>query len=159
MKVILLQDVPNVGKKNDTLEIKDGYARNYLIPKGLAWDATPKNLKLLQEQRKHLLKIEKNKKQEADALAAKIGALNCMIYCQAGEQDKLFGSVTNMDIHKFLQSKDVNIDKRDILLDEPIKSLGVFFVDINLHNGVKATLKVWVEKENIEKNKDEKEDK
>ncbi|MBI5207991.1 MAG: 50S ribosomal protein L9 [Candidatus Firestonebacteria bacterium] len=148
MKIILLQDVPNIGKKNDMMNVSDGYARNYLIPKNLAWDATPKNLKFIEEQRKRLIGIEKKEKQEKEAIASKISALSCTLACQAGEQDKLFGSITNQDIHKYLQSQGItNIDRKDIILEEPIKSLGVFFVDIKIYKDIKATLKVWVVKE------------
>ncbi|MBI5416786.1 50S ribosomal protein L9 [Candidatus Poribacteria bacterium] len=147
MKVILLQDIQSLGKKNDTIEIKDGYARNYLIPRGKACDVNPRSLSMVDEQRRRIAALEKKEKQAADALCAKIAALNCTISCQAGEQDKLFGSVTNQDIHKNLAAQGMNIDKRDILLEEPIKSLGVFFVDIRIAKELKTTLKVWVVKE------------
>ncbi len=148
MKVILLQDIPKIGKKNDTIEVKEGYARNYLIPRGLAWDANNKNINLVQEQLKRIMSNEKKEKQEAEALANRINSLNCTLYCQAHEEDKLFGSVSALDIYKFLQTQGINnIDKKDILLEEPIKNLGVFFVDIKVHKDVKTTLKVWIVKE------------
>ena len=146
MKVILTEDIPKLGKMGDLIQIKDGYARNYLIPKNLAVPANPQNIKALEHQ-KTLLKQKQNRiKREAEKLAQKIEKVSCTISKAAGEEDKLFGSVTSLDIEKSLKEEGIKIDRKKILLEEPIKTLGIYKVPIKLHPEVTANLKVWVVK-------------
>jgi len=146
MKVILTEDIPKLGKMGDLIQIKDGYARNYLIPKNLAVPANPQNIKALEHQ-KTLLKQKQNRiKREAEKLAQKIEKVSCTISKPAGEEDKLFGSVTSLDIEKSLKEEGIKIDRKKILLEEPIKTLGIYKVPIKLHPEVTANLKVWVVK-------------
>lgn len=147
MKVILLEDVDNIGSMGDTIEVKNGYARNFLIPRNLAIAATPRNLKT----QGHLLQaIEVKKEQavsDARSLAEKVAATSVSFTRKAGEKDRLFGSVTNMDIAVALAAEGITVDRRDILLEEPIKDLGEFEVSIRIHQDVSATVKVAVAKE------------
>ncbi len=144
MKVILTQDIPSLGKKTEAVEVKPGYARNYLIPQGLALPATESSLKQLQIKiKKDELRISK-KKQEAEELGKKLNEVSCTATVQAGEDDKLYGSVSIPDIVKLLDEQGVNIDKNKIILDEPIKALGVYNIPIRLHPEVEATIKLWV---------------
>jgi len=146
MKVILTEDIPKLGKMGDLIQIKDGYARNYLIPRNLAVPANPQNIKALEHQ-KTLLKQKQNRiKREAEKLAQKIEKVSCTISKPAGEEDKLFGSVTSLDIEKSLKEEGIKIDRKKILLEEPIKTLGIYKVPIKLHPEVTANLKVWVVK-------------
>ena len=147
MNIILTEDVENLGSAGDLLKVKDGYARNYLIPGGKAMVATTQNVKMLEHQ-KQLVQAKLNKmKREAEQLAAKIGDISCTVAKPVGEEDKIFGAVTAVDIHNGLAHEGITIDKRKILLDEPLKSLGIFTVPIKLHQEVTAQLKVWVVKE------------
>jgi large subunit ribosomal protein L9 len=146
MKVILTEDIPKLGKIGDLIQIKDGYARNYLIPQNLAVPANPQNIKALEHQ-KTLLKQKQNRiKREAEKLAQKIEKISCTVSKPAGEEDKLFGSVTSLDIEKILKEEGIKIDRKKILLEEPIKTLGIYKVPIKLHPEVTANLKVWVVK-------------
>ena len=146
MKVILTEDVPSLGKIGDLIQIKDGHARNYLIPKKLAVPANPQNLKAFEHQ-KNLLKQKQNRiKREAEKLAEKIEKISCTISKPTGEEDKLFGSVTSLDIEESLKEEGIKIDRKKILLEESIKSLGIYKVPIKLHPEVTAHLKVWVVK-------------
>lgn len=151
MQIILRQAIPNLGNQWDQVKVADGYARNYLIPKGLAMEATPQNLALI---RQFTEKEERKKRKElerADQLAKKIKSLSCIIARQAGEGDKLFGSVTSIDIANFLEEQKIEVDRKKIELEEPIKSLGVFKVPIKLHPEVTAELKVKVVREEGQK--------
>jgi ribosomal protein L9 len=146
VKVILTEDVSNLGKMGDLIQIKDGHARNYLIPKKLAVPANAQNLKAFAHQ-KNLLKQKQNRiKREAEKLAEKIEKISCTISKPTGEEDKLFGSVTSLDIEESLKEEGIKIDRKKILLEEPIKSLGIYKVPIKLHPEVTANLKVWVVK-------------
>jgi large subunit ribosomal protein L9 len=146
MKVVLLEDVPKLGKMGDLIQTKDGYARNYLLPKKLAVPANPQNLKTLEHQ-KTLLKQKQNRiKRDAEKLAQKIEKISCTISKPAGEEDKLFGSVTSLDIEHSLNEEGLKIDRKKILLEEPIKSLGIYKVPIKLHPEVTANIKIWVVK-------------
>jgi len=146
MKVILKQDVESVGTVGDIVTVKNGYARNYLIPKGIALEATPGNLKRI-EQEKKTLELQKNReKKAAEQEAAKLNNVSVTISVSVGEEDKLFGSVTSQDIADALKEKGFEIDKRKIILDEPIKVLGIYSVPIKLHSEVEAKVKVWVVK-------------
>lgn len=146
MKVILTEDIPNLGKMGDLIQIKDGHARNYLIPKKLAVPANPQNLKAFEHQ-KTLLKQKQNRiKREAEKLAEKIENISCTISKPTGEEDKLFGSVTSLDIEESLKEEGVKIDRKKILLEEPIKTLGIYKVPIKVHPEIIAKLKVWVVK-------------
>jgi large subunit ribosomal protein L9 len=146
VKVILLEDIPSVGKMGSLIQVKDGYARNFLMPKKLAVPANPQNLKSLEHQ-KTLLKQKQNRiKREAENLAARIEKISCTISRTAGEEDKLFGSVTSIDIEESLKEEGINVDRKRILLDEPIKTLGIYKVPIKLHPEVTGYLKVWVVK-------------
>ncbi|MBI4621115.1 MAG: 50S ribosomal protein L9 [Desulfobacterales bacterium] len=146
MKVILLEEMPSLGKAGDAIKVADGYGRNYLIPQKKAIEATSKNMKVWEHQ-KNLLKDKIGKvKKETEKLAEKIEGLSCTISKQTGEEDKLFGSVTSMDIEESLKEEGIEIDRKKILLDEPIKKLGVYTVPIKLHPEVIANLKVWVVK-------------
>jgi len=147
MKVILTEDVTYLGIAGDLLKVKDGYARNYLIPNGHAVIATVQNIKNLEHQKRQIQsKLQKIKK-EAEQLAKKIEAVSCTVTKPAGEEDKLFGSVTSADIFASLKNEGIDIDKKKILLDDPIKCLGIFTVPVKLHSEVIAQLKVWVVKE------------
>jgi len=144
MNVILIENVPALGKAGDIVPVAPGYGRNYLIPKNLALEATPANLQLLERQKLLFLQKAGQEKTRAEELAAQIDSLPCLLPRPVGESDKLFGSVTTMDLQKFLNEKGFSIDRRKILLGTPIKSLGSFSVPIRLHPEVTAQLKVEV---------------
>lgn len=144
MKLILKENIEHLGQIGDIVKVAPGYARNYLLPKGLAIEATVKNAKAL-EHAKRQLAYKKNKSLEAAKnLVAKLEALSIVLTHQAGEEGKLFGSVTNMEIAAFLKDNGLEIDRKKIVLAEPIKQLGEYSVPVKIHPEVSATLKVTV---------------
>jgi large subunit ribosomal protein L9 len=147
MEVILREHVAKVGRAGEVVTVKDGYARNYLIPRGLAYVATAGNKRRIEaEARQQGLKLSAAKA-DAEALAAKLEGLELHFTAKAGEGDRLFGSVTAADIAQELERKGYSVDKRDVELDEPIKMIGVVSVPIRVHPEVRVTLRVWVVKE------------
>lgn len=146
MKVILKENLDNLGHIGDIVKVAPGYARNYLLPKGLALEATTKNAKALDHAKKHL-EYKKNKVlEQAKALAAKIEGITLSLSHQAGEEGKLFGAVTNMELAENLKAQGVEIDRKKIVLAEPIKQVGDFTAVVRIHPEVNATLKVAVTK-------------
>ena len=144
MKVILLEDVTNLGGIGDTVNVKDGYARNFLLPRKLALPATARNLKT---QKHHFRDIEQKIAQAADearSLAEKIESVVLTFTRKVGKTGRLFGSVTNMDIADALAEKELSVDRKDIVLTEPIKTLGEFDVTIKMHQDVTPVIKVTV---------------
>lgn len=146
MQIILTEEVRGVGRAGEIVNVKDGYGRNYLIPKKLALPATSTNLKALEHEKKVIADRQNKLKREAEKVAKEIEALSCSIPCQVGEEGKLFGSVTSIDVEKFLKGKGVEVERRNILLEEPIKALGDYTISVKLHQDVKANLKVSVVK-------------
>ena len=144
MKVILKENVASLGKTGDTVKVSDGYARNFLIPKGLAIGATGKNLKTLEQEKKHILHMAEKEKNRAEALSEKLAGVTCTIARRVGDQDKLFGSVGAKDIEKALGEQGIEIDRKTILLDEPLKALGEFPVKIKLPAGASAEVKIRI---------------
>jgi large subunit ribosomal protein L9 len=144
MKVILRQHVQSLGKAGETIKVADGYARNFLIPKGLAAEANTRNLKTFEHERQRILQQAQKIQGQAEETAAKLGALTFTIARRIGEQEKLFGSVGVKDIEEVMTAQGFEIDKRNILLGEPIKSLGEFPVRIKLSAGVTTEIKVAV---------------
>ncbi len=147
MEVVLKKDHENLGKALDVVAVKDGYARNFLIPNGIAVAASEGNKKAVAEAKKLAEKREEKKLNEARQLAKKIEGVPCTIPVNVGEEDKLFGSVTSQEIADFLKKEGIDIEKRSIELEEPIKQLGVYSVNILLYKDVSAKLKVWVVKD------------
>ena len=146
MKLILIKEVSSLGKVGDVVNVKEGYARNFLLPNNVAKIASPGNMKLL-EVRKKKEAIEDAKKVEAaKAIANRLSNLSLTISAQAGEEEKLFGSVTNDAIADKLKEEGIEIDKKDIIMEEPIKKLGVYQVTVKIHPEVKASLRVWIVK-------------
>ncbi len=146
MKVILKENIENLGHIGDIVKVAPGYARNYLLPKGLVIEATTKNAKAL-EHAKRQMEYKKNKVlEQAKQFAARIEGLSFVISHQAGEEGKLFGSVTNMEIADRLKAEGIEVDRKKIMLAEPIKHLGEFTVGIKVHPEVTANLKVNVNK-------------
>ncbi|HEY4611939.1 MAG TPA: 50S ribosomal protein L9 [Bacteroidota bacterium] len=147
MKVILRQDHEQLGKLGELVDVKDGYARNYLIPRNIAYQATPNSIKMLEEEKKqHARRLEKEKT-GSEKLAAELEKVSLTIQMKVGEDDKLFGSVTSQMIADGLQEKGVTIDKRQIELEEPIKALGIYDVNVKLPGSVIGKVKVWVVRE------------
>jgi large subunit ribosomal protein L9 len=144
MKVIIIENVDRLGKPGDVVTVKEGYARNYLIPNGKAKEATPGNMKMLESLKKKVAEQEAQIKARAQALADKLAAISLTIEAQAGEEEKLFGSVSSDDISSALAQEGHDIDKKNIIIDEPIKKLGSYQVGLKLHPEVKASLRVWV---------------
>jgi large subunit ribosomal protein L9 len=147
MKVILLEEVRNLGKSGEQVTVKEGYARNYLIPRKLALQATAENLRTYINGQKARIKKAAREAAEAKALGEKISALSLTISRLAGEEDKLFGSVTNADVAESLEKEGIKIDKRKISLAEPLRALGIFEVPVHLHSEVTVNVKVWIVKE------------
>src|ERR1017187_8414629 len=147
MKVILREDVTHLGTAGTIVNVASGYARNFLIPRNFAIPASLNNMAAFEHEKK-IMEGKKNKRRkEADALKAKLERISCSISKKVGEQDKLFGSVTTHDVEKAFNAEGLNIDKKDILLAEPIKALGVYTVPIRVFEDVIANTKVWVVKE------------
>lgn len=146
MKVILKEDVKNLGAMGAVVDVKNGYGRNYLIPRNLAVEANPKNIKQFEHQKKIILVKAEKVKSAAEDVANKLSAMTLVIEARAGDEDKLFGSVTTMDIAKAILDKGVEIDKRKIILEEPIKRLGTYEISIKLHQDVTVSVHVEVKK-------------
>lgn len=146
MKVILRNNVENLGNAGEIVDVKPGYARNFLVPQGLALVATKANQSVYDNEKKQIaLRIAKEKV-SAEEMVQKLEAASVTISVSVGEEDKLFGSVTSQDIADSLASQGIEIDKRKIILEEPIKALGLYTVDVKLHTDVIGKIKVWVVK-------------
>jgi len=146
MKVILKEDLEKLGQAGSVVDVKDGFARNYLVPRNLAEIATKGNLASIERILKEKETRENKKKKEALALRDKLEGISCTAEALVGEEDKVFGSVTPLEISRMLKDKGFFIDKRNILVEEPIKALGVFSIPVKLHPEVVANLKLWVVK-------------
>jgi len=144
MKVILREDVADLGSTGQTVEVKDGYGRNYLLPRNLAIRATRANLKAIGEVEKQKQTRDRKRRREADVVKERIEKLSLSVEVLVGEDDKLFGSVTNGDIAELLKKEGVIVDKRAIELESPIKVLGIYTVPVAVDKDVAANLKLWV---------------
>jgi large subunit ribosomal protein L9 len=147
MKVILKEDVPSLGKRGDSIKVSDGYARNFLIPKGLALEATGKNINVLEHAKKVIAQQSEKERKKAESLLQQFSGVTVTIPCKVGEMDKLFGSVTGKDIEKALKEKGFEVDKRQVVIEDAIKSLGEHRVKIKLHPGIVADITVNVTRE------------
>ena len=144
MKVILAQDMESLGLGGEIVNVAKGYARNYLIPRGIALEATEQNIKLTEMQRKNIEIKRVKAKEDAVKLKEKLSGVSVTIAQKVGEEDKLYGSVTTMDIAEQLEKQGITVDRRRMTLDKPIKSLGEFSVTVKLHPEVTAPIRVVV---------------
>ncbi len=144
MQVILRERLENLGDAGDLVDVKPGYARNYLIPRGFAYEATAGNVKRIESERASVAKREAATLTEARQRAASIEGVSLTFNARAGQEGKLFGSITAGDIADKLAEQGITIDRRQIELEEPIKALGVTSVPVRLHSDVRPELKVWV---------------
>ena len=144
MEIILRQDVDELGLEGDIVDVANGYARNYLIPKGIGLEATPQNIKGLELQRKKIEVRRLKAKEEAEKLKQELEGMEVTFSQKAGEEGKLYGSVTTMDIASYLEGMGIVIDRRKIHLDKPIKSLGEFEVQVKIYPEVTGSVKVIV---------------
>jgi len=147
MKVILLRDYKGLGEKDQVVEVKDGYARNFLIPQGIAKEVTPQVLKELEQRRLAEERRKQRQRQRLEELKKKLSKVSITINVKTGEEGKLYGAVTTIDIAKALKEEGFEIDRHSIILEEPIKELGVYQVPVRLAPDVEAKVKVWVVKE------------
>ncbi len=147
MEVILRQAVENLGKPGDVVKVSNGYARNGLLPRGVAFEATPGNLKRIAQEKDRLEAAENERRNAAQGLAEKLEQVSLTFSARVGEEGKLFGSVTASDIAAQLETQGFQIEKRQVDLHEPLKTLGVFRVPVRLHADVKPEIKVWVIKQ------------
>ncbi len=144
MKVILRQDVPDIGSAGQTVDVKDGYGRNFLFPRNLAIPASKANLKAIDELHKQADIHKKKLQREAEKIKDRVEKLSISYEVLVGEEDKLFGSVTNADIAELLAKEGITVDKRAIDLETPIKVLGVYTIPVKVDKNVTANLKLWV---------------
>jgi len=147
MEVILRSDIERLGNIGDVIKVSPGYARNYLIPKKLAYPATSGNLKRIEFEKRQATQLAEHELEQARKYAEKLSELSLTFQVKVGEEDKLYGSVTAGDIAEEASRQGFDLDRRKILLDEPIKKLGVYTVSVHLNPEVAAEIKVWVVKE------------
>jgi len=147
MQLILREDVPSLGKAGDVVKVRDGYARNYLLPKKKAMLANPGNLKSLEVQKKIIEKNKAQQKSDAESVASRLNNLEVTIARAVGANDRLFGSVTKMEISDALRKQGLQIDKHLIELESPIKTIGTFDIGVKLHPELTSTFKLWVIRE------------
>lgn len=147
MLVILRENVENLGRIGDVVKVNDGYARNFLIPRSLVAVADEKNVAAIEHQKKMLEKKRLAQRASADELAKKLAEFSCTIHRKVGEGDKLFGSVSSHDVAEALKAAGFTVERREVLIHNPIKTLGVHPIEIRLDAEVTATVKVWVVKE------------
>ncbi len=147
MKVILRKDHDKLGKLGDVVDVKDGYARNYLLPRNVAFMANAGNLRALEEEKKQHVERKAKEQHQAEKIASELEKLSITLKMKVGEDEKLFGAVTSQMIADAIQEKGMSVDKRIIELDEPIKALGIYTVNVKLHTNVAGKVKVWVVRE------------
>jgi large subunit ribosomal protein L9 len=147
MKVILRKNFEQLGQIGDVVDVKDGFARNFLIPRDIAYTAQKGNMRALEEEKKQLSKKRAKELQAAEKLSAELEKISVTIPVKVGEEDKIFGTVTTQMISDTLKDKGYDIEKRKIDIPESIKSLGIYSVNIKLHPNVTSTVKVWVVRE------------
>ncbi|MCX6156260.1 MAG: 50S ribosomal protein L9 [Candidatus Kapabacteria bacterium] len=144
MKVILRQEYPSLGRMGDIVTVKNGYARNFLIPRSIAYLATPGALNAIEIEKKRFAKRLEKERISAEEIAAKVSELQISVAMKVGEEGKLYGSVTPQMISAELAKLGFEVDRRNIIIDDPIKTLGVFDVKVRLHASVIANVKTWV---------------
>ena len=147
MEVILRNAIDKLGHPGDIVTVSAGYARNYLVPRGLAFPATEGNKKRIAQEKNRLEAAESERRQAAEAIAETLGEVSVTFAARVGEEGKLFGSVTTADIAHQLEAQGYKVEKRQIELNEPIKALGVYRVGVRLHADVKPEINVWVIKQ------------
>lgn len=147
MKVILRKNFDQLGKVGEVVNVKDGYARNFLIPRQIAYQATAGNIRALEEEKKQIQKKDAKELEEAQKLQVELEKVSVSIPVKVGEEDKIFGTVTSQMIVDSLKEKGFDIDKRKVEITEPIKALGIYSVTVKLHANVIATVKTWVVRE------------
>ena len=147
MKVILLKDIETLGSAGEVVEVKNGYGRNFLIPRNEALVASAANMAQFESRRKQQETLAERDRRAAEALAKKLEAESITAQVKVGEEDRLFGSVTAQNIAELLDEKGYEIDRRTIHLEDPIRELGVYNVEVRLHSEVTAAVKLWVVKE------------
>ncbi len=144
MKLILQEDVRNLGRMGDVVNVADGYARNFLIPRKLGVEANVKNVRAMEHEKKKIEEKSKRIRQDAKGLAERLSSTEITLSAKAGEEEKLFGSITSMDIAEALKKDGFDVDKKKILLDDPIKRLGTYSEGIKIHHDVTAKVQVKV---------------
>ena len=144
MEIILRQAIEKLGNPGDIVKVSPGFARNYLLPRGLAYEATPGNRKRIEQERQRLESAENERRSAAQEMAERLEQVSLTFSARVGDEGKLFGSVTAGDIAQQLEAQGIHIERRQIDLHEPIKTLGVYRVPVKLHADVKPELKVWV---------------
>jgi len=147
MQVILREDVANLGRPGDVVKVRDGYARNFLLPRKLAVEADPKNLRVFEHEKRIAMTRREAKRAESVKIKDKLEAISLVLAARAGEEGKLFGSITNIDIERGLREKGIDVDRRKIMLDEPIKQLGDYTVAVKIDPEVEASVKITVNAE------------
>jgi len=147
MEVILKEDVPKLGSRGDVVKVAEGYGRNYLLPRKLAIEASSANKAVIEQMKAAAVRRQQRDKSEAENLAKQLEAVSLTFHRRSGEHDQLFGSVTSSELAAELEKKGFNIDRRKIHLDEPLKTLGEFKVQIRLYKDVNATVRVEIQKE------------
>ncbi len=144
MQVILVDDVNTLGRAGDIVKVAPGYARNYLLPKRIALAADPKNMKWVEQQKGKIIEKAAGLRTDAEGLAARIGAVNLVIAKQAGEEDKLYGAVTSAEIAEKLSEHGIEVNKRKIVLADPIKRLGEYSVPVKIHADLNVSIQINV---------------
>lgn len=150
MEVILKEDVPKLGARGDVVKVAEGYGRNYLLPRKLAIEATAANRAVIEQMKQASARRAERERADAQTLAGNFEGVSLTFYRKAGEREHLFGSVTSGDIAEELEQRGFNVDRRKIVLPEPIKTVGEFTVPIRLHKDVATSVQVVVEKETVE---------
>ncbi len=146
MEVILLDDVKNLGRSGEKVQVRDGYARNYLLPRKLALPSTASGLKMLKEEERRRAVREVKMQREAEEVARALNDVSCTAEVEAGEDDRVFGAVTSGDIAELLRKQGFDVDRKKIALEEPLRALGVYTIPVKLHKDVEARVKIWVVK-------------
>ena len=146
MEVILCQDVPSLGKAGEVLKVKDGYARNYLIPRKVVLAATKENIKQIEKVKAKLAAEYAQKRTEAEALAAKIAKVSCTITVEVNDQEKMYGAVSDADILRVLEQEGHKYERHDLVIEKPVEELGIFEIGVKLHPDVIGKFRLWVTK-------------
>ena len=146
MRVILFKDIENLGKTGDVIDVKRGFAQNFLIRKGLALEAIPENLKKIEQEKKRREKIEEKERKAAEDLSLKLKGVSLTIPVEAKDDGSLYGSVSPSQICEALEGEGIKVEKKSLLLENPIKSLGIYEIPVRLHPEVETKIKVWVVK-------------